>query len=76
MSGDKVFDYYLEGSIEAIRNYCETDVLNTFLVFLRYELMRGRQTRESYTNECNRVRDLLKLEARPHLLEFLQAWKD
>ena len=76
MSGDKVFDRYLEGNIESIRNYCETDVLNTYLVFLRYELMRGRQTRESYTQECNRVRDVLGTEAKPHLLEFLEAWKE
>ena len=75
MSGDKVFDRYLEGNIESIRNYCETDVLNTYLVFLRYELMRGRQTRESYTQECNRVRDVLGTEAKPHLLEFLEAWR-
>jgi 3'-5' exonuclease len=76
MSGEKVFDFYLDGNIAAIRNYCETDALNTYLVFLRYELMRGRKTLEGYEHECNRVRDLLKSEAKPHLIEFLNAWKD
>ena len=33
MSGDKVWEAWLEGGIEQIRNYCETDVLNTFLDF-------------------------------------------
>ena len=75
MSGDRVFDYYLDGDIEAIRNYCETDVLNTYLIFLRYELMRGRKTQDAYKQECNRLRELLETEARPHLTEFLKAWR-
>ena len=41
MSGDKVWDAFRCGEIEAIRNYCETDVLNTYLVYLRFQHMRG-----------------------------------
>ena len=41
MSGAKVWDTYLEGGIKEIRDYCETDVLNTWLVYLRFEYMRG-----------------------------------
>ncbi|HKK16699.1 MAG TPA: 3'-5' exonuclease, partial [Gammaproteobacteria bacterium] len=74
MSGDKVFDYYLQGDLAAIRNYCETDVLNTYLVFLRYELMRGRQSETGYQRECERLREVLKTENKPHLTEFLNAW--
>ncbi|MFQ5660863.1 MAG: 3'-5' exonuclease [Gammaproteobacteria bacterium] len=76
MHGSRVWDTYLEGDIEAIRNYCETDVLNTYLIYLRYELMRGHLTGTSYEWECNRLRVMLKEEGRPHLLEFLQAWKE
>ena len=36
------------GRSKSIRNYCETDVLNTFLVYLRFELMRGMLSREEY----------------------------
>ena len=75
MSGDKVWEYYLAGDLESIRNYCETDALNTWLVFLRYELMRGRKTKEGYEAECKKVRDLLKTENKPHFNEFLKAWK-
>ena len=74
MHGDKVFDYFLDGNIDAIRNYCETDVLNTYLVFLRYELMRGRKTREGYEQACKEVQTLLAAEKKPHLDAFLQAW--
>ena len=41
MSGDKVWDKFKEGGIREIRDYCETDVLNTWLIYLRFELMRG-----------------------------------
>ncbi len=75
MSGDKVFETYMNGDIEAIRNYCETDVLNTYLVFLRYELMRGRLNEGSYKYECERLQDLLKSENKAHLNEFLQNWQ-
>ena len=75
MSGSKVWDCYLEGGIDAIRNYCETDVLNTYLIFLRYELIRGRKTQQGYEADCQQLREFLQMEARPHFLEFLQAWK-
>ena len=42
MSGDKVWDKFKEGGIREIRDYCETDVLNTWLCFLRFEFMRGK----------------------------------
>lgn len=76
MSGDKVWDYFLDGEIDAIRNYCETDVLNTYLVYLRYELIRGRTTQQGYDTECSEVRHMLQREGKPHLTEFLEAWKD
>ena len=40
MSGDQVWDRYLAGELAAIRNYCETDVLNTYLIYLRFQLNR------------------------------------
>jgi predicted PolB exonuclease-like 3'-5' exonuclease len=74
MSGDKVWDAYLDGQLDAIRNYCETDVLNTFLVYLRFELMRGRLMRDEYQAEVARVRDVLAAQGKPHFQEFLAAW--
>jgi len=76
MSGDKVWDAYLDGQIRDIRNYCETDVLNTYLIFLRFELIRGRMSREQYAIECNRVREVLQAAPQPHLQQFLAAWPD
>ena len=74
MDGSGVWDAYAAGEIERIRAYCEPDALNTFLVYLRYELMRGRLSRDAYERECDVVRDGLRDDARGHLTEFLQAW--
>ena len=76
MSGAKVWDAFLAGGIADIRNYCETDVLNTYLVYLRFELMRGRLTPAEYHAECLQLRDYLKAENKPHFDEFLSAWAE
>jgi predicted PolB exonuclease-like 3'-5' exonuclease len=60
MSGDKVWEKWLAGGIREIRDYCETDVLNTWLIFLRFEFMRGnrihaRQSRCPWTRARIRV---------------------
>lgn len=74
-SGDKVADAYLAGDIVAIRRYCETDVLNTYLIYLRFELMRASVTRERYEAEVERVKALLRSATEPHFVEFLRAWE-
>jgi hypothetical protein len=72
-SGDQVWDAYLAGRLQAIRNYCETDVLNTYLVYLRFEYMRGRLDAAGLQAETQRVRDFLQASGAAHHGEFLQA---
>lgn len=74
MGGDKVWDTYREGGIREIRDYCETDVLNTWLIFLRFELMRGHLDVAGLKRECDIVREALTAMDQPHLNEFLAAW--
>jgi predicted PolB exonuclease-like 3'-5' exonuclease len=76
MSGALVWDKFLEGGIREIRDYCETDVLNTWLVYLRYELMRGNLDEKSLAREYALVRAALESMDQPHLNEFLEAWTD
>lgn len=76
MSGDKVWDKYLEGGIKEIRDYCETDVLNTWLVYLRFEFMRGNLDARDLQREYALVRSTLAGMDQPHLNEFLQAWPE
>jgi 3'-5' exonuclease len=74
MAGDRVWDKFREGAIGEIRDYCETDVLNTWLVYLRYEHMRGNLDSAGLERECRLVRDTLTAMQRPHLDRFLAAW--
>jgi predicted PolB exonuclease-like 3'-5' exonuclease len=41
ITGSDVDRFYREGRIREIADYCESDVLNTYRVWLRYELFRG-----------------------------------
>ncbi len=75
MSGAKVWDAFLAGDIEGIRNYCETDVLNTYLVYLRFELIRSHLTPQAYDKELKLLRDTLVQEDKAHLQEFVDNWK-
>jgi predicted PolB exonuclease-like 3'-5' exonuclease len=48
VSGDQVMDLYLKGEIEKIKEYCESDTLNTYWLYLKYELLKGNITIEDY----------------------------
>jgi 3'-5' exonuclease len=76
MSGDKVWKRWLEGGIDDIRNYCETDVLNTYLIYLRFEFMRGKLDATDLKRELDLVRSSLLAMNLPHLNEFQAAWLD
>jgi hypothetical protein len=75
MHGAKVWQAFQDGDIAGICNYCETDVLNTYLVYLRFQLLRGQLTQTGYEQECGLLRDVLVAQNKPHLEEFLKAWK-
>ena len=75
MDGSKVWDTFQAGGIEEIRNYCETDVLNTYLVYQRFELIRGHISAGEYQQGCEQLRTELAAANKPHLDEFLQNWQ-
>ena len=75
MSGARVWDQFQAGAIREIRNYCETDVLNTYLVYLRFQLIRGHLQRAEYDSECERLASMLESAGQQHLSEFLDAWR-
>ena len=74
MEGSQVWDNWLAGGIGAIRDYCETDVLNTYLVFLRFERMRGRLSPGAEKAERERVRAWLRERPEAHWRQFAAAW--
>lgn len=45
------------GRIQEVADYCETDVVNTYRIWLLYELFRGMLTTEQYEWSEARLRD-------------------
>jgi hypothetical protein len=75
IAGDQVGKYFFSGEIDTIRNYCETDVINTYLIYLRFQLIRGVLSESQYDFEIQLMKDKLKLSGLPHLQTFLEAWE-
>lgn len=76
IDGAQVAPMYDDGRIKEIRDYCETDVLNTYLVYLRWRLHSGGISLEGYNRSVADIIALIEAERgeRPHLGEFLDAW--
>jgi len=75
MEGAGVWGAYQAGKVSEIRNYCETDVVNTYLIFLRFQLMRGALTEPQFRAESDVVRTTLRKASDPHWKEFLSKWQ-
>ena len=75
-AGDDVRGMFEARQIAAIRNYCETDVCTTLLLFLRWQLFTGALSTGAYARSVLGLRHYLESESaeRPHLGEFLTAW--
>ncbi len=74
MEGADVWEAYQQGRLQEIRNYCETDVVNTYLLYARFQMMRGVLSRSAYAKECERVRQELGKMNAPCWQQFLSAW--
>ncbi len=76
MDGSQVYPAYLEGKLEDIRRYCETDVMNTYLLYCRFQKMRGGLTEAEYSQEIAFVKETLGSLAgnEPHWSEYVAAW--
>jgi 3'-5' exonuclease len=75
MDGSQVWAAYQAGGLADIRNYCETDVVNTYLVYLRFQVMRGMLTHDEYRSHCGLVRTTLSKHTELHWQEFLKRWR-
>lgn len=75
MDGSMVAGAFREGKIDEIRAYCETDVLNTYLVYLRFLLLRGQLNASGYEAELARAREFLAASDEGHWKEYADAWQ-
>jgi predicted PolB exonuclease-like 3'-5' exonuclease len=74
MDGSQVWPAWQRGEIGRIRDYCETDVANTWLLFCRFRLMNGQLTSAEYVDEVRLFRDRISALAGDHWREYLSAW--
>ena len=77
--GSQVTDLYDAGQIKEIRDYCETDVINTYLLYLNFQLHSGSLNKDNFIKCNTELIDYLKSfkddETKPHFKEFLEEWK-
>jgi 3'-5' exonuclease len=73
ISGAQVEMYYREGRIREIAEYCESDVVNTYRVWLRYELFRGRLSEAALRASEMKLSEFIKARGntKPHLADLL-----
>jgi 3'-5' exonuclease len=74
IDGSQVHGAFTAGRIGEIRCYCETDAMNTYLLFLRFQLMRGTLSAGQYAAEISLAREKVVASGQPHWLEFVAAW--
>jgi len=80
IAGEDVEYLYRQGRQKEINQYCMTDVLQTYLLFLRLELLRGKITKPAYEEVVAATRENLLQRASQagtenFLLDFLQRWE-
>ncbi len=75
MDSSQVLESWLAGEIIAIRNYCDTDVLNTYGIYLYWLVNTGTLDSDGLQAELNRLDDYLIRAHDPHLQEFRAAWR-
>ena len=74
MDGGEVHAAVQAGRLDEVRRYCETDVMNTYLLFLRFRLLRGELTAGEYAKEVSLAREKIAATGAPHWQEFVAAW--
>lgn len=76
IDGSMVEDLYNMGKLQQIRDYCETDVANTYLLYLNYQHHNGSLSLEDFMQAKEDLANYLLSEGeeRPHLKEFLDEW--
>ena len=76
MDGSQVWPAYQAGQLQNIRDYCETDVLNTYGVFLKFEHIRGNLSALAHQQALDRLVSYLEQTPQPaHFKEFLTHWQ-
>lgn len=75
--GDDVMELFYDDKIDKINEYCESDTLNTYLLFLKYELLRGKILLSDYADNLAIMKEnLLKNKAQMGYTEVFVKFID
>jgi 3'-5' exonuclease len=79
IGGEDVEYLYRQGRLKEINQYCMTDALQTFLLFLRVDLLRGKLDAAGFQEAIAATRDDLSQRAAAagpdnFLMDFLNRW--
>lgn len=73
--GGRVWEDFLLGRVDLVRNDCEIAVANDYLLFLRCQLTAGVLTPAQYRDECGLLRGYLQRASEPRWRRFLEHWQ-
>jgi len=78
VSGDQVYQMYLDGKLQEINDYCLCDTLDTYFVFLRTRILTGDLNLDQEAELVSKAKDLLRAKAAefPVLGRYLDNWTD
>lgn len=78
IQGDMVYDYYRQGRLQEINEYCRCDVLDTYFVFLRTSVLTGKLTLDAERQRIAETKKLLESQATEHpaYRQYLEQWGD
>lgn len=76
MDGSQVCDAWLAGKIDAIRDYCELDVINTYVVYLHFLLISRQVSEGVFHDGIQQLRETLSRSSKPHWQAFAKDWQD
>ena len=62
--GGEVERYFHEGKIKEIADYCESDVVGTYQVWLRYELFRGTLSQNAFEASQRNLADFMNARSK------------
>jgi predicted PolB exonuclease-like 3'-5' exonuclease len=75
VDGSDVTKLYDEDKLREIDDYCETDVANTYLLYLNYCLMSGVISKEIFIELNKNFIEFLHKEDKDSCKEFITEWK-
>ena len=74
IDGSQVTNLFDNNKLQEIRDYCECDVINTYLLYLIYQHHCGSMSSESFRKSKDDLKDFMqdKLQKKPHFSEFIK----